>query len=42
MEQQFKHIADTVRLSENSRTRIRTQIASRAEEQEALHMIKPR
>ena len=35
MEQSFKRIADSVCLSESSRTRIRAQIAFRAEEQEA-------
>ena len=35
MEQGFKRIADSVCLSESSRTRIRAQIAFRAEEQEA-------
>ena len=35
MEQNFKRIADSVRLPDGSRTRIRAQIAFRAEEQEA-------
>ncbi len=38
MEQQFKRIADSVRLPERSRTRIRAQIASHEEEQEASIM----
>ena len=35
MEENFRRIADAVRLPEGSRARIRAQIASRAEEQEA-------
>ena len=38
MEQKFKRIADSVRLPEHSRTRIRAQIASHREEQEASIM----
>ena len=38
MEQKFKRIADSVRLPEHSRTRIRAQIASQQEEQEASIM----
>ena len=42
MEQNFKRIADSVRLPEGSRARIRAQIASRAEEQEASMQNKPK
>lgn len=42
MEENFKRIADTVRLPEGSRARIRAQIASRAEEQEASMQNKPK
>ena len=35
MEENFRRIADTVRLPEGSRARIRAQVASWAEEQEA-------
>ena len=42
MEQSFKRIADSVCLSESSRTRIRAQIAFRAEEQEASMQNKPK
>lgn len=38
MEQSFKHIADAVRLPDSSRTRIRAQITSHREEQEASIM----
>ena len=38
MEQSFKRIADSVCLSESSRTRIRAQIASHREKQEASIM----
>ena len=40
MEQNFKRLADGVRLPEDSRARIRAQIASRAEEQEGFKMQK--
>lgn len=40
MEQNFKRLADGVRLPEDSRVRIRAQIASRAEEQEGMTMQK--
>lgn len=40
MEQNFKRLADGVRLPEDSRARIRAQIASRAEEQEGMTMQK--
>ena len=42
MEENFKRIADAVRLPEGSRARIRAQIASRAEEQEASMQNKPK
>ena len=42
MEENFRRIADTVRLPEGSRARIRAQIASRAEEQEASMQNKPK
>ena len=42
MEQNFKRIADSVRLPEGSRARIRAQIASWAEEQEASMQNKPK
>ena len=38
MEQNFKRIADSVRLPDGSRTRIRAQIASHREKQEASIM----
>lgn len=41
MEENFRRIADAVRLPEGSRARIRAQIASRAEEQEASMQNKP-
>ena len=40
MEQNFKRLADGVRLPEDSRACIRAQIASRAEEQEGFKMQK--
>ena len=42
MEENFRRIADAVRLPEGSRARIRAQIASRAEEQEASMQNKPK
>ena len=42
MEENFRRIADAVRLPEDSRARIRAQIASRAEEQEASMQNKPK
>ena len=42
MEENFRRIADAVRLPEGSRARIRAQIASRAEEQEASMQSKPK
>ena len=42
MEENFKRIADAVRLPEGSRARIRAQIASRAEEQEASMQNQPK
>ncbi len=42
MEENFRRIADTVRLPEGSRARIRAQIASRVEEQEASMQNKPK
>ena len=42
MEENFKRIADAVRPPEGSRARIRAQIASRAEEQEASMQNKPK
>ena len=42
MEENFRRIADAVRLPEGSRVRIRAQIASRAEEQEASMQNKPK
>ena len=40
MEQNFKRLADGVHLPEDSRARIRAQIASHAEEQEGFKMQK--
>ena len=42
MEENFRRIADTVRLPEGSRARIRAQVASWAEEQEASMQNKPK
>ena len=42
MEENFRRIADAARLPEGSRARIRAQIASRAEEQEASMQNKPK
>lgn len=42
MEENFRRIVDAVRLPEGSRARIRAQIASRAEEQEASMQNKPK
>ena len=42
MEENFRRIADAVRLPEGSRARIRAQIASRVEEQEASMQNKPK
>ena len=42
MEENFRRIADAVRLPEGSRARIRAQIASRADEQEASMQNKPK
>ena len=42
MEENFKRIADSVRLPEGSRARIRTQIASHRKEQEASTVKQPK
>lgn len=42
MEENFKCIADAVRLPEGSRARIRTQIASHRKEQEASTVKQPK
>lgn len=42
MEQRFQRMADSIRLPESSRARIRVQIASHPEKQEAFKMRKKR